>query len=405
MGTATDDLVKYYYGNDVDADPETAAKLEKLGYTRTTDPSKLNNSSIVLGGAGAEGGISDDNLNGAYRIGGLDRTETANKVGNFINDMSNIGPTYSGSTAQQIADAWAASQTSGYNISANNQIANIQNNLAAILSNLQAEKSGTINQNQKDMKAIAANEFNTGEQQKELMNQSGWNPNNSGLAVGELTKIHNTANNQRANAADVLTQALNDIARRANLAKSEASTNVTNVNNNLEQQLAGVAADALLKADELGYSRCRDSVSDFNNDRAFNYQVSRDQVLDSQWLSQFNESKRQAMVNEAIQKGELSISEGRLALDRAAQAWSQSPNNPDNQYKQAQIDNMNDKSSNNSTVGALYSTMMASGDPDKWLQENGQYLTNDEFSKLYSIAHSKNSMTAEDIANALAGGN
>lgn len=145
-----------------------------------------------------------------------------------------------------------------------------------------------------------------------------------------------------------------------------------NLNNKLQE------ANALSTQDQIGYGRYRDTVGDFQtdrnfnegvyennraynrgviegdrsygfnkdranradleNDRDFNYQRDRDKITDANWLSKFKEDKRQAIVNEAINKGQLSVSQGNLALSNARLSWEKDPTNPDNIYKQKQIE-------------------------------------------------------------------
>jgi hypothetical protein len=389
---ATEDLIKYYYGNSIDLDPVKSKNLESLGYVRTSDPSKLNSNSIVLGGAGAEKGVSDANLNGAYRIAGDDRYATAAQFDKFMNDMTSAPPAYQGLNPQAIADAWLAKTTAGVNQSANQQLTNIQNNLTEILSDLDAEKSGAQSNKEKQLQTIHNNEFATTETQKELMNASGWNMNNSGLAVGEVGKIKVGADKQRSDASGALVEALNDIARRANLANTRAANDTTSVENWKSAELSGAAADALLQANTLGYQQYRDSVSDYQNNRNYDYQVSRGQVTDAQWLKQFTAEEQQRIIDNAIKNRQISVSEGNLALSSAAQAWEKDPNNPDNIYKQKQIENMDKKDTDDpaSTIGPLYGSMMNSADPSKWLVDNAMYLTQDELKTLYGMLPKSN---------------
>lgn len=53
------------------------------------------------------------------------------------------------------------------------------------------------------------------------------------------------------------------------------------------------------------------------SDRAFDYQASRDQVLDDRWLKQFNADERQRIVQNALDKRQISISEANSALNKA----------------------------------------------------------------------------------------
>lgn len=76
------------------------------------------------------------------------------------------------------------------------------------------------------------------------------------------------------------------------------------------------------------YGKYRDTVGDFRTDRAFNrnvfesdrafdYQVGRDKVLDDQWMKQFDYQKQQDIIRNALQNRQISVSEANAALNRA----------------------------------------------------------------------------------------
>jgi len=80
---------KYVYGNNVDL--ENAKKV--LGYSGynyiQSDepgfvmPASFNSNDIIIGGTGAAGGIGDVNINGATRLAGVDREDTARLIRNY----------------------------------------------------------------------------------------------------------------------------------------------------------------------------------------------------------------------------------------------------------------------------------------------------------------------------------
>jgi hypothetical protein len=191
---------------------------------------------------------------------------------------------------------------------------------------LDAEKENADVNNKKLVEAIHNNEFATSETSKELMNMSGWNANNSGLAIGEMDKIKIGADKQRADAAGALVQALNDIARRSTTAKTRANNERLALDKWKANALMGAEADAMLQGDSRNYSMYRDSMADYYNnrdfeygrtvdDRNYNYQVNRDKILDEQWLKQFNVQEQQRLIDNAIKNKEISMAEGRLALE------------------------------------------------------------------------------------------
>jgi hypothetical protein len=342
-------------------------------------------------------------------------------------------PTYNGMTSEEFIKALTDKATSGVNTAADSQINTIANNLAEALSNYDSETADSQARNKKMLEQIHNNEFVTGETSKEMMNQSGWNPTNSGLAIGELDRVKIGADKERADANASLEAELADISRRANLARTRAGNDKSDVEKWRASQLSGVGADAMLQADQRNYGQYRDTVGDYwtkanydygvSRDKVsdsqwqkqyeqsgkqwqdsfdyqkerdkvsdsqwkagYDYQASRDKVLDNQWLSQFNSSEQQRLIENAVANKQISISEGNLALQKAAQAWAQNPNNPDNIYKTKQIEGLNSKdtTTDEQTIGAFYSAMMNSKDPAKWLKQNAQYLTNDEIKALQS---------------------
>lgn len=108
--------------------------------------------------------------------------------------------------------------------------------------------------------------------------------------------------------------------------------------------------------DSTAYSR-------YDNDRNFawngattiggmQYQVNRDNVLDAQWLAQFNADEAQRAVSNAISNKQISIQEGELAL------------------KQAEA-----QRNSNGYYTTVLAEAIASGNPTKWLQDNASSMT------------------------------
>lgn len=91
------------------------------------------------------------------------------------------------------------------------------------------------------------------------------------------------------------------------------------------------------------YNVGRAERADIESDRAYDYQVTRDKVLDERWMKQFTADEQQRIIQNALQRRQISVSEANAALNRAQFEWSKDPNNPDNRYKEAQIQNMSTK--------------------------------------------------------------
>lgn len=116
--------------------------------------------------------------------------------------------------------------------------------------------------------------------------------------------------------------------------------------------------------DKFGYQKDQDK-------KAQQYQVTRDQILDSRWLKQFSADERSRLVSEGLQSRQISISEANAALGRE-----------EFEYKK---DKDSKEKTSTDMVGAAYADMMKSPDPAKWLQENATYMTKDELKMLESM--------------------
>jgi hypothetical protein len=104
------------------------------------------------------------------------------------------------------------------------------------------------------------------------------------------------------------------------------------------------------------------------DDKLFNYQVSKDKIMDDRWLKQFSADEQQRLIQNAIDNRQISVSEGNLALSRARF-----------DYEQEQ-DALNNEDT--SHYGGMLSEMMSSPDPNKWLAENAPILSAEEIAWL-----------------------
>lgn len=188
----------------------------------------------------------------------------------------------------------------------------------------------------------------------------------------------------------------------------------------------------LQNAESADYGKHRDTVSDFNNDRSFgrgvmesdrafdfnkdqaDYQVSRDKILDDQWLRGFDETKRRSLVDEALSKRQISISEANAALTRSKvsqEATDTALLNTSFKGMMSAKDPSDWLSKNKSnltpgvysdlakmipsseTLGPLYTSMMTAKDPktgaamapEDWLKQNSTYLDDDELKALENL--------------------
>lgn len=105
------------------------------------------------------------------------------------------------------------------------------------------------------------------------------------------------------------------------------------------------------------------------NQKEFDYKVGRDKVMDQKWLDQFDYTKKQDALNYNLQTKQISISERNANLARDKYNWEKDPTNPANM-------------ANPETIGGLYATMFANNDPQAWLRDNAQWLSDAELKAL-----------------------
>lgn len=201
----------------------------------------------------------------------------------------------------------------------------------------------------------------------------------------------------------------------------------------------------LQNADALDYSKYRDTVSDNQYAQSLAYQQQRDATSDSQWQQSFLYQQQQDSLDRAAQQdattfsnamakwqvtgtldaesakvlgipegtktSDYAFSQAQLALDKAQLSLSQSSaaRAASNEqysralekaqtlaakgdysgykalgYTDAEIDSLEKGATSGSeTYGTLYQGMMSSDDPQKWLTENADWLSNDEIEWLY----------------------
>ena len=126
----------------------------------------------------------------------------------------------------------------------------IKQNLSRALADLDAEQAALAPVYQSSLSTIQANQFQSGEQMKELMNQAGWTGQNSGIAVGEQGKIKIGADTARAEAKSIYDQGVMDVNRRKTLAKDVAGEEQKALEKWKNAQLSGAEAEAWLANDE-----------------------------------------------------------------------------------------------------------------------------------------------------------
>jgi hypothetical protein len=206
------------YLNNVTGVPAAAAKVP-VGFTgsiaQTYASAQKNNAANYNGGGGGGGGASySDAYNDEYYA----KLQQAKQAGILSEYETNF--------------------------------AVIKNNLAKALSNLQAEKAALAPVYQNQLSSIAQNQFGSQEQMKEIMNQSGWNGQNSGLAIGEQGKIKIGADNARAEAGSVYAQGIADVERRTSLTNETSGNELVALDKWKNAQMAGAEAETYVSRAE-----------------------------------------------------------------------------------------------------------------------------------------------------------
>lgn len=225
---------------------------------------------------------------------------------------------YNGLTSDQYREQLVAAVRSGVMTEYEANASVIKNNLAKALSDLQAEKAALEPLYQNQLDTIASNKFATGEATKEMMNQAGWNTANSGLAVGEQTKIANAANKEKAAALQAKTTTETDINRRTSLAGETYGNDLASIEAQKNAKLSGAEAEAMIQAEDRNRST-------YESDRSYDLQrqqltqaaseADRSYNLQQQ---QFAESVRQFNAQLAESKASRTASQKAAALQTEA---------------------------------------------------------------------------------------
>ena len=189
------------------------------------------------------------------------------------------GSKYSGMSPEEYKNTLVESVKNGILTAyeANTNI--IRNNLTKALSDLDAEEAALQPIYQEQLKGIQDRKFATTVQQTELMNQAGWNATNSGLAVGEHTRIANQASEETNDTNTAFNSAVADIMRRRTLTTQIADSDLSSAEQQKNYMLAEAEASAMIEAE----NRNRQI---FESDRDFEEGV-------RQWTENFNLNQKE----------------------------------------------------------------------------------------------------------------
>jgi hypothetical protein len=189
------------------------------------------------------------------------------------------GSKYSGMSPEEYRSTLIESVKNGILTAYEANINIIRNNLTKALSDLDAEEAALQPIYQEQLKGIQDRKFATTVQQTELMNQAGWNATNSGLAVGEHTRIANQASEETNDANTAFNAAVADIMRRRTLTTQLADSDLSSAEQQKNYMLAEAEASAMIEAE----NRNRQI---FESDRDFEEGV-------RQWTENFNLNQKE----------------------------------------------------------------------------------------------------------------
>ncbi len=181
----------------------------------------------------------------------------------------------------------------------------IKNNLTRALAALNQNKAALEPLYQRQLSSIAQNQFSTSETTKEIMNQGGWNASNSGLAVGEQTKIANTADTQRSESLQAKTTAENEYNSQMSTEQMAADESLGALKKWRSAQLSAAEADAFATSTEYGRS-----IYESDRDFAFTQR-------------QFEESVRQFDVQLAEQRANRTAAQKAAVANATASGYGQ----------------------------------------------------------------------------------
>ena len=243
----------------------------------------------------------------------------------------------------------------------------IKNNLTRALAALNQNKAALEPLYQRQLSSIAQNQFNTSETTKEIMNQGGWNASNSGLAVGEQTKIANTADTQRSESLQAKTTAENEYNSQMATEQMAADESLGSLGLWRSNQLSAAEADALVTSTNYGRA-----IYESDRDFAFTQR-------------QFEESVRQFEVQLAESRA------NRTASQKAAVAKASNDGTAQSAYNQY-LGQLYTATSPEDAYGLLSQYLIGADLPDSMKEDMiAQY---NKFGTAWNIKNSQSGQTA-----------
>lgn len=223
---------------------------------------------------------------------------------------NNSGGGSSNQTTQQLADAYAKSQTAGTSNETQNlldqyeKIAKVRQDALAgqqelAVSKINSQKDDVLETYNNNARQAYINKMLGQKNVQQQLSQSGLNT--TGVVNSAYSNLENSYGNNLATLQTSRDKSINDINKQVN----DTNTQYEIQKNQLLADIDNSRLELQKYGNELAYSRYQDALNNYMNftnfdyqkkidQRDYNYQVERDKVADSQWLKTYNLSKKKA---------------------------------------------------------------------------------------------------------------
>lgn len=223
---------------------------------------------------------------------------------------NNSGGGSSNQTTQQLADAYAKSQTTGTSNETQNlldqyeKIAKARQDALAgqqelAVSQINSQKDDVLETYNNNARQAYINKMLGQKNVQQQLSQSGLNT--TGVVNSAYSNLENSYGNNLATLQTSRDKSINDINKQVN----DTNTQYEIQKNQLLADIDNSRLELQKYGNELAYSRYQDALNNYMNftnfdyqkeidQRDYNYQVERDKVADSQWLKTYNLSKKKA---------------------------------------------------------------------------------------------------------------
>lgn len=221
---------------------------------------------------------------------------------------NNSGGGSSNQTTQQLADAYAKSQTANtgtetqalldqYNKAAQAQQDALNQRQELAVNQINAQKDDVLEAYHKNARQAYINKMLGQKNVQQQLSQAGLNT--TGVMNSAYSNLENTYGNSLSTLQASRDKNINDINRQVN----DTNMQYDIQRNELLSNIENARLDLQKYGNELAYQRYQDSINNYMNfanfdyqksidTRDYNYKVSRDKVADKQWQQEFNLQKK-----------------------------------------------------------------------------------------------------------------